>query len=155
MPNLSRDVLVIKKFPSNIEKIEAVFPGCKERNHVYAWGNVIYNPLGGHIDEPLRIHEMTHFAQQAEYDSVEYWWDLYLTNPHLRLEWEVEAYANQYRSYCAIVKDRNMRFKFLHHLAHDLSSPMYGDIVTSHRAYELIQNHVLGSKSGSKYFKGR
>lgn len=128
---------IVNSFPPNIEEIRKVFD-LTGKKPVFSYGKILYVPYGGHIDEPLMKHEMTHAKYQLEM-GVEEWWNAYLNNRQFRLDQEIEAYQVQYREYCKLVKDRERRFRFLNHVASDLASPMYGNIVTREEAIKLIK----------------
>ena len=138
MPSkLDDPIVVINKFPPNIKDIEKVFDLTNKRP-IFAWGGIIFNPYNAVIDEPLRIHELTHFAQQQ--GKPKEWWDKYLVDKKFRLEQEIEAYSNQYNSYRKLTKDRNFLARYLFRLASDLSSSMYGNIITVSEATKRIKD---------------
>lgn len=104
---------------------------------IFAWGDTIYNPGGGHITRDLIAHEEVHMIQQA--GNPEAWWRRYLSDPEFLLSQEVEAYARQYQYICSENPNRNYRFQVLQALAMYLASPMYGNVTTIERAMELIK----------------
>lgn len=138
---MDKDITVVTKYPPNIEKIKKVFD-IEGRSVLFAYTPFIFNPLNGRIDEPLRIHELTHMAQQGENGGPEKWWDKYLEDTEFRLEQEVEAYSNQYNSYCTFDKDRNARSNFLVHISKELSSDLYGNLIPYSQAFKLIKDHA-------------
>lgn len=83
------------------------------------------------------IHEKTHIDQQKEY-GVEKWWDRYLEDEKFRLSQELEAYKNEANFIKNNIKDRNKRFMFLHLIARDLSSSMYGNIITYQEVFKIV-----------------
>lgn len=123
-------------YPPNIEEIKKVFKVSD--NTVYTYGDKIYNPKGNDIDLALLAHENTHSIQQEEL-GVDKWWQKYLVDGKFRLAQELQAYQIQYRYYCKEVKDRNRRFRFVVRLADDLSSAMYGNIISKSEAIRLIK----------------
>ena len=134
------DVIIAQ--PPNLKDIQKAFPAIVgKKGIVYTYGNLIFNPDGGEIDEPLQFHEATHSLQQDGL-GVERWWHCYLTDPGFRLQQEIEAYQNQYRRYCELVKDRNRRAVFLNRIAVDLSSSQYGNIIDLHSARQRISNYL-------------
>ncbi len=82
------------------------------------------------------VHEQTHERQQADY-GVEQWWQMYIDNPTFRLTQEVEAYQNQFK-FLKTVLNRLGRKAALEQLAAQLSSELYGNIITKKEAKELI-----------------
>lgn len=129
-------MIIIKDFPPNIAKIKAVF-GELPNGVVFTYGDIIFNPSGNEIDDPLDIHERTHKLQQG--DNPEAWWDDYLADKRFRFSQELAAYRFQYRRFCELVKDRNKRSRFLNRIAKDLSSAMYGNICTLEEAVKQIK----------------
>lgn len=128
---------VITAFPPNIEKIEAALgKNPPESCVIYTYGDTIYDPHGGSIDPYLMIHEETHTQQQGS--DPEGWWDRYLVDIPFRLEMELQAYRKQYRAF-AKGRDRNIAFIFLNRLARDLSSSIYGNIISHEKAIKLIR----------------
>ncbi len=125
-----------KEFPPNIKEIKKVF-SLKGKKPIFAWNPVIYAPYGGDIDEPLKIHELTHFEQQGDYPEL--WWKYYLSDPKFRLEAEIEAYYNQFQALKRLVKDRNKQNLYLRMICLDLSSEMYGNIITYDEAVKAVK----------------
>ena len=74
------------------------------------------------------------------------WWDKYLSDPQFRLSQEVEAYHVQYKKYCNSQKDRNKQAQYLHSLAVDCSSEIYGTMIGYSDARNLIKNGKEGRK---------
>ncbi len=122
-------------YPPNIDRIRTVLP--VHEGVLFSYGGAIYNPQNVHIDGPLEAHEAVHAKQQG--DKTEEWWNQYLEDPKFRYEQELEAYRTQYKEICKLVKDRNLRYKFLNAVARDLSSPLYGNCVTLLEAIKAIQ----------------
>lgn len=133
---------ILIEYPPNIDKIKARFPLGK--GVVFTYGDTIYNPDNGRIDDPLMDHEATHTLQQGK--TPEMWWTRYLVDGDFRFVQELEAYQNQYQRFCFLVKDRNARARFLFNIARDLSSPMYGGICTQQEASAAIRNKVTFNK---------
>lgn len=132
---------IIVDFPPNYSIILAKFPSIANRPVVFSYGNKLYNPTNASIPEHLMVHEKTHSRQQAQFPSVEKWWEDYLTEPNFRLIQEVEAYQEQYRFFSASTT-RELRKSFLHKIAKDLSSPMYGNLCSYEYAKKLISQTV-------------
>ncbi len=85
-------------------------------------------------------HEKTHVKQQAE-TTPEEWYAKYIHNADFRLEMELEAYRAQIKW----LKDntqyttRDMRRHLIQTLAKDLSSYIYGNLVSYKHALELLK----------------
>lgn len=123
-------------YPPNIDEIKKTFKVSD--NTIYTYGNKIYNPKDNDIDLALMAHEQTHSIQQEEL-GVKDWWSKYLVDKEFRLKQEVQAYQVQYRYYCKDVKDRNRRYRFLDRIASDLSSEIYGNIISKSEALKIIK----------------
>ena len=85
------------------------------------------------------IHEQTHAFQQksSRFFGPEDWWSMYLTDVKFRLAQELEAYRTQYK----FIKDtynRQNRKGLLKKISKDLSSELYGKIVSKEEATDLI-----------------
>ncbi|KKL56187.1 hypothetical protein LCGC14_2247870, partial [marine sediment metagenome] len=81
-------------------------------------------------------HEKIHSEQQG--NDPEDWWKRYLTESDFRLKQEVEAYYAQYSSFKRAHRDKNLQIRYLYQIAADLSSTIYGSIVTHREAMNLI-----------------
>jgi len=95
---------------------------------VFTYNKALYNPSDGIISDDLLVHEMVHVRQQG--NDSESWWHKYLNDQTFRLSQELEAYEAQYAFYKQRVKDRNAQARFLHKIALDLSSAVYGNMIT-------------------------
>lgn len=130
---------VVKKFPPNYEKIAAVFD-IKGKPVVFAYGESLFVGPNGvtAIPDHLMVHESTHSRQHAAYPGgVEAWWERYLIDGAFRLSQEVEAYRNQYR-FVTENYARPQRKAILKYITHDLSSEIYGNLVSFEEAHKLI-----------------
>lgn len=126
---------IVQNFPPNIEAIKSKFN--LHKGVIFTYGDTIYNPDNGDIDEPLLTHEQTHFVQQGT--DPKFWWEMYLNDPEFRYRQELEAYRHQYRKFCQLRKDRNERNRFLTRIAQDLSSEIYGNLCTFNEAMREIK----------------
>lgn len=117
--------------------IKSRFPEVEwEDGIAITYGNTVYSKYP--LSPDVSAHEEIHVYQQEGIDP-EIWWKKYLTNTPFRLSQEAEAYRMQARFITANIKDRNMRYKLIHRLAIDLSSPMYGNMCTYSEAILLIK----------------
>ena len=100
-------------------------------NTVFAYDGKIYtnNPL----PDCLLVHEKVHLRQQEEM-GVNEWVEKYLTDEEFRLEVEIEAYREQLKSIHNNSKKRMWRKKS----ARDLSSPLYGSIISYDEAMQNL-----------------
>lgn len=83
-------------------------------------------------------HEMTHVRQQTAY-GLEKWWEDYIADPKFRLSQEIEAYRNEVNFIRKTINDREYRFKLIRQIAKDLSSSMYGNIISCEDAINLFR----------------
>lgn len=82
----------------------------------------------------LLVHENVHLEQQAKIGVKEWVYD-FLYNPTARLKYELEAYRKQLLS----IKDRNYRAKVRLQSATNLSSSLYGSIISRQEAFDLLK----------------
>lgn len=137
---------IVKDFPPNYEEIISVLKGVQhEKNVIFTYGDTLYNPNTGDVDTDLLKHEETHAHQQEQY-GIKEWWSRYLIDDDFRITQETEAYYNQYISYCSHERDRNKRTVYLYTLARDLSSDIYGGILSVSEAKSLIQSYKTNVK---------
>lgn len=126
---------VLKAFPPNYEQVCKHIPAVrKNKNIVFTYAPNIYSPAGIELSPDLQAHEEVHIARQHDPAG---WWDKYLNDVEFRLQEELVAYRAQYQ-YALKHYGRPMRRRLLAHIASDLSSAMYGNIVTKAEAIELI-----------------
>lgn len=126
---------VVKKYPPNIEEIRKRFD-IKGRAVVFTYGDILYAPDSSEISEDLMVHEETHSMQQST--GVKEWWDRYYVDKEFRLEQELEAYRNQYQ-WAKENLNRHYKRRLLKRIAGDLSSELYGGIVSTEEAIKLIK----------------
>lgn len=103
-----------------------------KKNVVFAYDGVIYTNYP--LSDDLVVHESTHHRQQ-ERDGLDYWVENYLNNNEYRLKQEIEAYQTQLRS----IKDRNYKHLMKMKCAKDLSSSLYGNIITYNDAIRILE----------------
>ena len=128
-------MLIKNEFPPNIKEIKKYFN--LPENVVFTYRNILYNPSGVLIDDFLHCHEFIHSQQQG--DDPDDWWNKYFTDKHFRLDQELEAYRAQYQKVKLKINDRNGLHKYLFNLAADLSSEMYGNLISFSVAMEKIK----------------
>lgn len=129
-------MIVLDTFPPNYERLCAAFD-IRDRDIIFSYGNVIYNPKGGTITPELMVHEEVHGGRQQAM-GVDNWWDKYIADPEFRLNEELPAHRAEFRLYCANHRDRNARARYLMQIAQRLAGPIYGGCVTYTQAKLLI-----------------
>ncbi len=101
-------------------------------NTIFALGEDIYT--NNNLTPDLLVHETMHLKQQAKIGVSEWVYD-FLYFPERRLEFEVEAYREQLKS----IKDRNHRNKIRIESAKNLSSALYGNIISYKDAWDILK----------------
>jgi hypothetical protein len=99
---------------------------------VFALGVDIYT--NHELTPDLLIHELTHLRQQEEVGVKEWVYD-FLYTPSTRLKYEAEAYREQLKS----IKDRNHKNRVWLESARNLSSSLYGNIISFEEAKKLLK----------------
>ena len=126
---------ILNEQPPILDKL--LKAGLKPRETtVFAYGDTLYNPSGVPIPPDILVHEQAHIRQQK--DNKDFL-DKYLNDKEYRLKVEVEAFREQYKFVCEMLKDRNYRAKCLHSLAQQLSSEVYGKIINYSEAINKIK----------------
>ena len=128
-----------RTFPPNYEDIKKHFPEVEGNSRViFTYGETLYVPLtSAPIPDHLIVHEQTHTKQQGEDPKA--WWDRYFIDIPFRLAQEIEAYKAQYVYYKSRIKDRNQQNRFIVDLAKMLSSPIYGNSITTSEAIKKLK----------------
>lgn len=122
-------LIIAFEYPPNIEDIKKVFPLNKDV--VFCYGNVIYNPSKLHLSDDLLVHEGTH-AERMQLNPA-LWWKQYLEDPAFRLVEELLAYRRQW-----LYLNNRDRQRMGPVFARILSSPLYGGIISFKEALTKI-----------------
>lgn len=131
------NITIVKEQPPFLLQIQLA--GMKpEKTTIFPYGMIIYNPSGEPIPPDIWIHEAQHIAQQGK--NPQAWWDRYILDKDFRLEQEVEANREQYKFFCKVKKDRNERSRALLAMAKNMAGEVYGNLLTTNKAMELIKN---------------
>lgn len=101
-------------------------------NTIFAYNNVIYT--NNKLTDDLVVHEKVHLRRQNKL-GVDKWVYQYLSDVDFRLKEEVLAYKEQLLS----VKDREERHFLRILCARDLSSKLYGSIISYEEAFDRIK----------------
>ncbi len=129
---------VVNDFPPRYAEMVKRFPGITARA-VFAYGDTLYNPAGGPVDDALMAHEETHAGRQVDVGGPSVWWDCYMNDIDFLISEEALAYGAQARFVARTLKDRNMRFRYLAELARTFSGPLYGNVIDFDTALILIK----------------
>ena len=128
---------IIRDFPPNYDQIAAVFDIRGRRGIVFTYGDTIYAPHSSRaLPEHLKIHERTHIRQQGNDPAG--WWKEYINNASFRLGQEVAAYRRQYKFFINHNHNIKEQKQFLESITKDLSSEMYGNVISQEGARALI-----------------
>lgn len=117
---------------------------------IFSWGSRIYNPTGTSICRELAAHEAEHGRRQLAFahaaglndeDGVAMWWERYLEDRLFRLDEEIYAHHVEYVAYR---KRHGARPADLRMIAHRLSGPLYGNLLTFAQAKHAILTGEVG-----------
>ena len=108
---------ILEQYPPNYEEIKKAFDLTKSRP-IFTYGDTVYNPYKASISPDLMVHEEVHNIQQSGYvGGSDAWWNTYIS-----------------------IKDKNSRYRLLHTMATDLSSAMYGHVISYTEAIKRIRD---------------
>lgn len=102
---------------------------------IVTYGDTIY--CGVPLSTQKAAHEAVHVMQQTSY-GVDKWWIRYFEDIDFRLQQEVEAYRKEVQWVNKNVKDRNLKYKIIRKICLDLSSPIYGSIISIEEAKKIL-----------------
>ena len=127
---------IVRGYPLLIDRIHAQF-GVRGKPVIYAWGDIIYNPMGIVIPPELLVHEAVHCERQG-IDPVS-WWEQYLDDELFRLDEEVLAHRAEYE-FLTHTGNRAMRRGAAAAVAGRLASPLYGRMISKADAVRALVN---------------
>jgi hypothetical protein len=123
------------EIPPIYEKILRYIPAVDwDGGVIICYGDTIHCKFDIPADKVA--HESVHVKQQEK--DKDAWWDRYLTDLEFRKSQELEAYKFEADFIRRTVKDRNLRFKLIHDIAKDFSSPLYGSIISFNEALSVV-----------------
>lgn len=126
--------------PPNYPQLCAAFPALINNPYaIFAYGDTIFYPVGDQLPPYKIAHEEVHGAQQHSV-GVEYWWDMYIYDKEFRLDEEIPAHHADYIAFCKEFKDKNEQHRYLAHLANQLASKLYGNIISPLGALTRIRH---------------
>ncbi len=99
---------------------------------VFAYGEDIYTNYT--LPDHTLVHENRHLKQQAEI-GLDKWVKQYLADPKFRLEMELDAF----RTELATIRIKSKRHQVMLDAAHNLSSALYGNIITKDAAIKALK----------------
>jgi hypothetical protein len=130
-----QEIKVIHSYPPNYQIISENFPVTE--NQVYAYYPNIYIPSDKDPEPSLLLHENVHCESQKKI-GVDVWWFRYITDREFRLEEELIAFAAQFAFIKTVYQGQQVK-DMLHEFAVNLSSPLYGNLVSKSEADTLIR----------------
>ena len=119
--------------PSIYDRLHEVFGVEWDEGIIITYGDCVYCKYP--IPPSKEVHEFVHVDQQLAY-GVQKWWNRYITDPEFRLSQELEAYSTEVAWIKKNVKDRNEKFRMIRQICFDLSSPIYGRIISYKECHE-------------------
>lgn len=129
---------VSKELPPNYADIVKAIPEIAEHKPIFCFGDTVYN-VEGELRKDLEVHEEVHSKQQGKNPAA--WWEKYLESVEFRLSQEIEAYSAQYIFISKFLKGKLLR-NALGSMGRDLSSALYGNILTHGEAVSKIRNYA-------------
>ena len=124
-----------KERPPVMDKLEKAF-GVKWGGDVcVAYNDTIYHSKPLHPS--VIVHENVHLKRQGKDSDA--WYESYIRDNKFRFGEELLAYRMQYQYLKETMKDRNELARHWFRLAKDLSSPMYGSVISHREAMKLIK----------------
>jgi hypothetical protein len=103
---------------------------------IITYGDTIY--CKWKVKEPKLTHEKVHIKQQKEM-GVDEWWDKYLSDEQFRLQQELEAYKAEIEWIKENVKGFVLKDKMISKIIMDISSDMYGGIISFNKAKNKLK----------------
>lgn len=129
---------IIKDWPPNIDLIDPVLKVRKRVGVIFCYGDRIYSPHAGKLNEYLLSHESIHSGQQLAM-GVDAWWERYLSDVAFRYSQELPAHVMEFKRFCELNNDRGARSRYAGEVAKRLSGPIYGNIVTFDQAKKALK----------------
>jgi hypothetical protein len=122
-------ILPQKQFPL-LKEYKKHFEGISEYT-IFAYDGHIY--ANEDLPDCLIVHEKAHLRQQEEM-GLKNWVNQYLSDANFRLKVEIEAYKEQLKS----IHNNSKKRMWAQKCAKDLSSNLYGNIISYQEALRLI-----------------
>lgn len=130
-----KEIEIIHEPPKIYDRLHKVFNVEWDKGIIIAYDGKIYcktNP------PPQKIyHEAIHLYEQEKLGN-EIWWEMYITSDKFRLDEELKAYRAEVKFIRKAIKNRNDAFEMIRKISYDLSSGIYGNIISKDKALELI-----------------
>jgi hypothetical protein len=132
--------VIYGQYPPNYNQIASTFQIRGKKGVVFTYGDKIYIPSGNKPAPDLMAHEEIHVQQQTKM-GPDKWWERYLEDTRFRLDQELEAYRMQY-AICKMHYGRTERRSVLKKISRDLAGPIYGNLMSSSEAEQMIKEGI-------------
>lgn len=142
---MKNEIKFSKQKPPIYDKCEEMFGVKWKKGIIITYGNTIHCKYK--LKEPKISHESVHVRQQLEM-GVEEWWNRYFEDRQFRLNQEVEAYRAEIKWIRHNIKGMDLKSKMIEKIVDDISSEIYGSIVTKEEALELLGVRRFNMKGG-------
>jgi hypothetical protein len=117
--------------PPIYDEIVKRFPAVDWNNGIIITYDGFVYTKSAWLSDDLFVHEATHIAQQSEFPGgADKWWSKYFSDTDFRLSQEIEAYKNQWKYLKETVKDKNKLTRYRYQIVEDLSSAIYGNMIS-------------------------
>lgn len=121
--------------PTIYDKLHETFGVEWDKGIIIAYYPNIYCKF--ELSEEKIAHEELHLERQKDM-GVELWWNLYINNISFRLEEEILAIKAEMQKIREMNIDRNHRRFLFNNIYEDLSSSIYGKIITKTQAKQIL-----------------
>lgn len=128
-------MMILKTLPPNFSDIVKVFPMARKQSVIFSYAPHIHYPAGGNLPRCLIEHEKVHITRQGNDPAA--WWSKYLTDVNFRWDEEVIAHRVEYKIMAEGLPQKRRELA-LRHVAKRLAGPLYGHMVKTDQAMELI-----------------
>ncbi len=130
-----KKIIIKKEIPPIYDRLHQKFGIKWDDGVIIAYDGAIW--CKENLEPQKIIHENKHIERQKEIGN-DAWWQLYLDNDVFRLEEEVVAYRAELEFIKRHIKNREMVFHAKRDIAENLSSSIYGNMVTKQEAMKLL-----------------
>jgi len=108
--------------------------------YCFTFGNTIYTNPGRQLNPAQIAHEEVHVKQHKSSKIFAFFFMIrFICSKSFRLKVEAPAYRAEWNKTKEVIRDRNVRGSILLDLAHSLSDPAYGNLVSFPEALKIIQ----------------
>jgi hypothetical protein len=139
------EVKFSKQKPPIYEKCEEMFGVKWKKGIIMTYGDTVHCKYK--LKEPKITHESVHVDQQMKIGKED-WWSRYFEDDKFRLDQEVEAYRAEIKWIRHNVKGMDLKSRMIEKIVQDISSEMYGNMVSEKEALELLDVRRFNMKGG-------